>query len=501
MSKLKVTHVIVLFALSLFTFDIQAQQTLEFKIGINNSSADYIKPELNLLSQDSLYFSIPHLGQVNNIDSMVSYHINTSSFSKLDSSTIYVKSINSNYTTWTYLKTDSQNNQYLIEASSHDSINKQVISVYLREKNTFNTKKIFSDTIVEWRLRNIDIVNDLIFCISSKIPSNSKNLNLRVYDLSGNLLKQKDFNDSNLDFFVQVGLLIAGEHPEYPNSVIIKEVNKSRVFVLDLTTLDTLKTYGYSNQQYTAELMNNYGIGAMYSSNTRVTQNAIVYTGSCRHVYSTQPLEFEWQYFEFKQYWDGTFDVKTFGPTDVSNRGYAYAYNENQHTSIIAGAMPFDKSSFFAPEKRSVLVYIYDEYGKRDSLELFGNMNHVPFKIVTTANGDIFMAGTYKDVWSTNDVYAWLTKIPGIATSLVEQKAITNQLHLYPNPCGNELRVDMEANFTQSQYRIYNQTGQIIQTGTLTSNTINTAHLAKGGYILVVESEGNPPHNALFVKQ
>jgi N-acetylneuraminic acid mutarotase len=68
----------------------------------------------------------------------------------------------------------------------------------------------------------------------------------------------------------------------------------------------------------------------------------------------------------------------------------------------------------------------------------------------------------------------------------ITENNLLNQLHLYPNPCQNELNVKIVSGDFYNRYEVFNSYGQIVKTGELDLSilTINTSDLPQGFYII-----------------
>lgn len=487
-----------LFILNLTVF---SQQSLTRKVS-NLPGNKYIASKISFTPNNQILFSYPINTRIETgVDSIINLFLDPNTLAVEDSVISYGRLPGDSTYLNTFVQRDKNGQLYLLEIGNSFPTNSFTLTAYKSNTPYEKTKLIHSDTIENEIFHSFGFINNHWVILSSRDFPLDGVLVLKSYDLAWNNIQQKVHFAKNEKFWKRHGLQIIGEHPLDSNTFIVKETTDYSTFFMNLKTLELTKSIATSATGIKADIMNKHRFSTFYIHNTQITDTGLVLYGSGHLMTSLQPVIFKWQYLVVSLNWDRTYQLVHLGDSNINHKAYASTYNNVQKTTVIAGSYPFNQGPLLADEQRSVLIYIYDNYGKKDSLELFGDLNHVPNSTLIADNGDVYLSGSYSNAWSNKHSYAWLTKIPGIATSLVEQKAITNQLHLYPNPCSNELRVDIETNFASNNYRIYNQTGQVIQAGTLTNNAINTAHLAKGSYILVIESEGLPPHNALFVKQ
>jgi hypothetical protein len=74
-----------------------------------------------------------------------------------------------------------------------------------------------------------------------------------------------------------------------------------------------------------------------------------------------------------------------------------------------------------------------------------------------------------------------------------------NEVKLYPNPV-KDGNLFISSETVYSQFRIINVMGQVVQTGTLTENTINVSSLTTGTYLLELVNETSS-ETKRFIKQ
>jgi N-acetylneuraminic acid mutarotase len=64
----------------------------------------------------------------------------------------------------------------------------------------------------------------------------------------------------------------------------------------------------------------------------------------------------------------------------------------------------------------------------------------------------------------------------------------TNLIEVYPNPCQNELHIEVNSTENSTTYEVFNSIGQVVQSGELEPNhsAINTSDFTQGSYILSI---------------
>ncbi|MGV7107305.1 FG-GAP-like repeat-containing protein [Flavobacterium sp. U410] len=76
-----------------------------------------------------------------------------------------------------------------------------------------------------------------------------------------------------------------------------------------------------------------------------------------------------------------------------------------------------------------------------------------------------------------------------------------NQIKVYPNPADNIINISNLESLDVKSIKIYNQLGQVVLNNELQLNSINVSSLAKGVYILSIETKDNKKHTQNFIKK
>jgi hypothetical protein len=354
------------------------------------------------------------------------------------------------------------------------------------------------------------INNELVIIYAS--PFLDGKLYIEIFDTSGEMLKSRLYDSSKK--WAQVYASYLGSHfkeilahPQLPKAFVLTSFVGVEIFVIDQNTLDTVITY--NAEEYggpgNANLINYGGYFQLNNRSVRMEYDGIMLIGEA----FTKPY-YLWdgdiwtnddQFYCIKQKWDRSYEIQDFGPKDINNGiCYGYGVNEATQTRVIAGSIPFDDFRLITDEKREILIYMYDQWGKYDSIFIHGDKNHIATGLLVEDNGDIFIGGTYSNAWSNDSVYKWVTKIPGIAVGMIEQEKINNHLYIYPNPTVETVQIKEVAKFLNAEFDIYSQTGVLVKQGKVTGESIDVSDFTAGVYVLTIRSESKEQFNAVFIK-
>jgi hypothetical protein len=407
---------------------------------------------------------------------------------------------------------DSQGNMYYVEFGQ-TSNNTELILNYYEMNYDYSIGRIL--TTKTWHNRisqQIGFINDeLIIIYSNSIPI-SDSLYIETYDVSGLMLQTRlyDAFNPNLNQIDITGFAFKEikKHPQLNKAFVLTNFVGVKLFVVDQNTLDTVRTYNAAEYggPGNANLLNYDGYYQLYNRHVRMEYDGIVLSGDATtkpYYLSNQDI---WttdnQFYSIKQFWDSTYEIQNFGPIDIYNGAcFGYGVNESTQTRVIAGSIPYDDVNWTANEQREVLIYLYDQWGKYDSIYIHGDKNHICTDLIVEDNGDLFISGLYSDAWSTDSVYYWLTKIPGVAVGMIEQEKMNNHLYLFPNPTVEQIQIKEVSKFINGEFEIYSQTGVLVKQGKVTGQEFDVSTFIAGVYILSVKSESGEQFNAIFVKE
>jgi hypothetical protein len=75
-----------------------------------------------------------------------------------------------------------------------------------------------------------------------------------------------------------------------------------------------------------------------------------------------------------------------------------------------------------------------------------------------------------------------------LITSGINENNLLNSFDVYPNPCQNELHIEVNSTENSTTYEVFNSIGQVVQFGELEPNhsAINTSDFPQGSYILSI---------------
>jgi len=501
---IEVRHLaLLLFAIVLTPLCAQTPIHLEVASDVGN-----ITTKVGLQNVDSavLIFGYSHSTSSVTFDEQIAVRVNKVNLSVIDTITMPNFSSPTVNVHWGWYIQSSDLSSTYYAYRYRDTSNYMVLQLY-----QVNSQFEIGDTIFSIKEDNrvfsfVDVINNefVIGYFNARVGHDS--LFIKTFNLNGNLKSSREYDafsqtDNQIYGMTFLGIMGAVEHPQIEDAFILAHPNQNKIFVVNQNTLDTIRTYNVDTLG--AYLINYAGYWTRHNSELRVENDGVVLTGTVHLDPDTniQTSGFDFQYYEFKQFWDGTFSIRDFGPRDVDNRGYASGINRSTNTKVIAGAIPFSAALFTVAEKREVLVYVYDDYGKLDSIYLHGDYNHVPTKLFVDDNGDIFISGMYTEAWGTGAAHAWLTKIPGLAVGMIEQNKINNHLFIYPNPTVQTIQIKEVSKFVNGNYEIYSQLGAVVKQGSVTAQEIDVSQFPAGVYILTVRNQNGEQFNAIFVKE
>src|SRR5690606_22522880 len=278
-------------------------------------------------TDDRLLFAVPY-GYVDqslrNYDSIVTFILNKNDLS-IDKNVLTFKRKNNETVFGT--KYQWYGSKFYFFYIQLDNYGNKILNVNEINKDLQIERHIFSKNIRKKEFEHYGIINNEVLVGTSKAKDS---LNLSFYDINGNLLRTKDFNWTFEPSSVPAcGSKSIQEHPKLPNSILMKCPIGAEIYVFDQILMDTVKVYnpeGWSNM----EIANRYDIFTLHNRKTYTHEKYLATVGTTDHNPDWRQLItiFDLQYFFMLQYWDGTYDIRLFGPKNIDNRAYAYDYNE-----------------------------------------------------------------------------------------------------------------------------------------------------------------------------
>ena len=320
---------------------------------------------------------------------------------------------------------------------------------------------------------------------------------IQVYDLSGNLLRsRKSYIKSDLSnwdsTFHSIFKWGPYQHPTKAGSIVYGVDRECRIVEVDKQTLEVLYTMPREPIDLYHSSPDFYGY-TLYD-------DKIACGGMCGYVRNILLGNYRFQSYYQTRAWNGdTLEKKVFGNFNVEEKSYAYHYNPENGTNFLGAAAPFNNARLNAQEYRQMIIHRFNQFGK-DSIVLYGNKNHVSIGMKQNSLGDLFVLSTYTDAWTTDSSYLQITKIPGFAISLVEQKEISSDIQLYPNPTHDFIRID-ELMHRPEHVAVYDQQGKLhFETNTF-EDQIDVRNLPAGIYVVVLTVDNGQKHSAIFKKE
>lgn len=325
-------------------------------------------------------------------------------------------------------------------------------------------------------------------------------LHMDVYDTLGTKINGRTFTywDSTRNQLPVADYLPPEIHPANDSLLVLPlgVGSDNGVYLVDRFSLDTAKSLvlppGY---------MFNRGYSTSFPAHFIAHKDYFAFAGTIsKYRDISGPPVTVLQYYYFSRNWNNdSLELLDFGPEAVYNRAYAYTEEGPGGNHFLGGSVPFHVAPISGQEYRQVLIYRWNQFGT-DSLLIFGNKNHVPSAIHASDDGDLFVCGNYSEAWSTDSNYVFLTKIPGYAIDMIEQKKMAPRLFLYPNPTTNHLKIEGWEKFQQGSFKIIDESGRLVRAGKLEESVLDIHQLASGSYIFLMEKDGET-FNSVFMKQ
>lgn len=379
-------------------------------------------------------------------------------------------------------------------------LNKEVITLQMLNPSLSGVLSVFQMNIenTKLRTRNVGLFNAKLIVMRANGSQSLDTMVLQKMDLTGNIIQTVMHNDViNLAYYTINRSYFLGpyQHPTQANQIVYGHYLQCRVAVVDKTTLDTVSVMKPDPYHFTP--MSTYVDGGYQLYPDRIT------CGGSMYLTYNLPFNptFDWQYYFDSRSWSGDslYELRL-GKLGFTDKSYAYTSSPAHNQHILAGSGPMN-SLFEGPEYREVKLYRFNESGFIDSLLLYGNKNHVPLRLLADPNGDLFMLSTFTDAWTTDSTYFQLDKIPAYLIGLVEDKKVSPQIIVYPNPTSALLHFDI-ASEKLDAIEIFTQDGRLVKRVLKPdNNTISIEDLPNSLYIFVLHVNGGVNMSGVVVKR
>lgn len=174
--------------------------------------------------------------------------------------------------------------------------------------------------------------------------------------------------------------------------------------------------------------------------------------------------------------------------TRDANGSFSYLLEDKTNSGLWRGNM---RINIVNDEHRNRVLYDYDvDYGN-GWMQLFLIEEEYTYDATGNMTSHIYRESDFNGVLLNK--YKLLFSNFINATGIKENKFL--ELKTFPNPCTEFLKVE-HASLNEKEYVIYNLGGQIIQSGIIRSQKINTTELSNGYYILNTDK-----YQAVFIKK
>lgn len=343
---------------------------------------------------------------------------------------------------------------------------------------------------------NVELIDNEVYVIKKIESTNTVDSSaIFVYDTNGGLLRQRIFNRltaSNQKILTSVYTFGPYQHPLNTNEIVLGNQYRCQTISIDKNTL--LVKEEMPEEPFTLDYLNKFILDYAF------TDSFVACGGHASKFYGpvTNPQS-EWQFYFHSRKWNGDSIAELdFGSLDTAQRAKAYKYDKRTDYHYLAGSSPFEDFRLDGPEFRKVVIYKFND-SSIDTLRLFGQKNHVPSYILTDQHGSLYLLSTYSDFQSNNLNHYQLTKIADFAISLIEQKKVSNQIYLYPNPAREY--ISFEGVFENiEKLEFYTQSGKKVKEVQPTSKRILVEDLQAGLYVIIVRTTKGDSYTSMLSK-
>ncbi len=198
--------------------------------------------------------------------------------------------------------------------------------------------------------------------------------------------------------------------------------------------------------------------------------------------------------------WNGNLLLQErLGDTTKAECSYAYSYNLSNETHFLGGSTPCTVPFGPDTEYRKIKIHRYNKWG-HDTILFYGDKNNITRNIEASKNGDLFLLSTYTNAWTDGASFVLLTKIPGFALTLIDNKTVQPKIHLYPNPAHDFLNISDFMGEVES-LEIYDQSGKLLKTCALVEEPlIDIKDMPNGILVIVVSNQNGENYTSLVLK-
>lgn len=417
------------------------------------------------------------------VENMVTHTIRKSDLVPLDTTVIWSRNgRNINLNAGLYFQ-QSDSIAYYVDTWQNDSNDViSYISLSLLNQDKTPGTHLFSKRWSGWQVKGEPIIiGDSLYVLLSTLTLGDTSF-IEIYDLQGTMVAKRHYDFITLNGYT-VGNL--NYDPSRDSILVIDDKLKGDLLLVNRFSLDTVKTL-----RIDGIAMANHEYGSMYPEITLVTNDHITQLGNISMLFGINSgnLTIDDQIYLYRRNWIGdSLHIVNLGPKNIKNDAFAFLDNSNGGVPnfISAGRLPA-RLELIPSLPNQVLIYRYNQYGS-DSLLLFGANNHLPRTLYGDDNGDLYMFSSYTLVNTTGETRGVLTKIPAYLIGLIEDKKVSPQIIMYPNPTADRVQFDL-GNQTVTRIDVYAQDGHLLKTAIRPDYPgIGLADLPANLYIIILE--------------
>jgi hypothetical protein len=431
------------------------------------------------------------------VENMISLTMRKSDLIALDTTVIWSRNgRNINLDAGLYFQ-QCGNNWYYVDTWQNDSNDvTSYISISLLNQDKTPGNHLFTKRWSGWQVKGEPkIIGDSLYVLLSTRSFGDTSF-IEVYDLQGSLVAKKYY-----DFITLTGYSVnnLNYNIAQDSTLVITDKLNGNLLLVNRFSLDTIKTL-----RIDGVAMANHEYGSMYPVLTVGSKDYITQMGNISMLFGINSgnLTADDQIYLYRRNWSGdSLYLVNLGPKNVDNDAFAFLDNSNgaEPNFISAGRLPA-RLELIPSLPNQVIIYRHNQFGS-DSILLFGADNHLPTTLFGDDNGDLYMFSSYTLVNSTGETRGVLTKIPAYLIGLIEDKKVSPQVIVYPNPTADRVQFDLGKQ-TLTRLEVYAQDGRLLKAANRPSYPgISLAELPANLYIIVLELDDGTRLSSVVSKQ
>jgi len=438
-----------------------------------------------------------YVGQNGNAEAIIARTIRKSDLVATDSNIVWQRNGRFiNIEGGLYFQTSNSTNYYVDTWQNDSNDVTSYVAIYYLNADKTPGSHLFTKKWDGWQIKGPPrIIGDSMYVLLSRITF-SDTTYVEIYNLQGVLVAKKFYDYQTILGYTVNSLF---HSIEKDSILVVSDKLGSELVLIDRYSLDTVNTIR-PDQVFLA----NHEYGSFYPGETYIHKHYISQLGRVSMLFgiSSGNINLDGQIFYDRRSYNGdSLYLVNLGPKHIDNDAFAFWEDPTsaRPNFIAAGRLP-EHPTLMPSLPNEVIIYHHNQFGT-DSILLFGTQNHVPRSLFADSNGDLYMFSTYTMVNSTGLTKGVLTKIPAFIIGLIENKLVSPQIVLYPNPSTDWVKFEVgEKNIELLE--VYSQQGQLLlREENPATNEISIANLPASIYIVVAKLEKGESFSALVKKE